>query len=166
MKSKFEPTANLNRSRSILTNQLTRSVDLIEQTVNLRHKIMDQDGFLTDESDPEDGSLPVPEPVYIRSKKLSGADLVNRSMKEYPKPGVNLPKVSGQPLSLKKFIVQKKIIRAAKNDDGPDYLKSQIRKNGVIFKRPQVRPKHLVDCLIGILILFQTCIRLNVNYII
>ena len=81
------------RTRSVLTNQLKRSVDLIGQTVNLRQKILDQDKFLTDESDPEDGALSVPDPVYIRSKRLSGEELVTKSLKEYPKAGVILPKV-------------------------------------------------------------------------
>lgn len=39
------------------------------------------------------------------------------------------------------------IMRNTEKAKPPPYMKDNIRKNGVILKRPMLRPKHLVDCL-------------------
>ena len=109
-----------------------RSYRLIEQTCRLTTKILQQESFLSDESD-DDGIVGKSNPVFLRKPKMDMKTLAMHSAKEYPSSGA---------------IIQKAYkIQSSKTSDVPAYLKSPIRKNGVIYKRPTIRPKHLVDCL-------------------
>ena len=56
------------------------------------------------------------------------------SKREYPRPEASL-------------ITAKPIKRQQGKEKNHTYMKETIRKNGVVIKRPMVRPKHLIDCL-------------------
>ena len=111
-----------------------RSYKLIEQICRLRTKIVQNEEFLSDESD-EDGQIQSHQlPKYLREPKLDMKTLAQNSAREYPMCGsVERPKM--------------RVIQSAKKTSTPAYLKSPIRKNGVVYKRPNIRPKVLAECL-------------------
>ncbi|CAG5113157.1 Oidioi.mRNA.OKI2018_I69.chr2.g7292.t1.cds [Oikopleura dioica] len=109
-----------------------RSYYLIEQTCRLTANLP-KSHFLREESD-DDGDIPdKAPPIYLRKPKVDPATLALMAAHDYPKEGS----------------VVKKRVMVRQNDSGkvPSYMKATIRKNGVVFKRPILRPKHLVDCV-------------------
>ena len=118
---------------SAMARRAYRSYLLAEQTCRLTSKIPQTDKFVSDESDDEGFIKPKPPPTYIRPPKIDMKTLSLLSAKEYP---------SKNPL-----IRRTAIMRSTEKAKTPSYMKDTIRKNGVIIKRPMMRPKHLVDCL-------------------
>lgn len=109
-----------------------RSYYLIEQTCRLTANLP-KSHFLREESDDDGEIQEKAAPVYLRKPKIDPATIALMATSDYPKEGS----------------VVKKRVMVRQNGSGkvPSYMKGTIRKNGVIFKRPILRPKHLVDCV-------------------
>jgi hypothetical protein len=104
-----------------------RAYLLSEQTCRLSAKKPESEDFLTDESD-EEGFVPLrPPPVYLRQPKIDMKTLALLSAKEYP--------------SKYRLVKKKTLSGKSDKEKAPSYMKGVIRKNGVVLKRPNVRPK-------------------------
>jgi hypothetical protein len=116
-----------------MAKRVKRAYLLSEQTCRLSAKIPNPEDFLSDESDEEGFVKPKSLPVYLRPPKIGMKTLALLSAKEYPSKVPKVKKIT--------LIDQSDRVRP------PAYMKAVICKNGVVLKRPMLRPKHLVDCL-------------------
>lgn len=68
-------------------------------------------------------------PVFLRDQKITGKKLAESATKEY--------------LSVKQGPSKRIIIRKELREEGPGWLRQSIRKGGVVFKRPTIRPRFV-----------------------
>ena len=128
----------LNNPRSVLlrnamARRSKRAYALAEQTCRLTARQPQSSTFLENESDDEGFVKPNGKPIYLRKPKIDPKTLVTLAKKEYPSSTPSTRKTA--------------VIRNVEKTKTPSWMKDTIRKNGVVLKRPMVRPKHLIDCL-------------------
>jgi len=120
--------------KAAMSRRTKRAYKLAEQTCRLTARQPQTASFLSDESDDEGFVRPKPKPIYLRTTKPDLKTLAEISKREYPRPEASM-------------VTTKPVKRQQGKEKNHTYMKETIRKNGVVIKRPMVRPKHLIDCL-------------------